>query len=91
MVREWIRMTGETVLRLVEKEIDGNWSLSNWHGCNLRKCLVQPELREYDDWSGRRVQLWLILEEDPEERSGYKIVYSEEAAMFGLAIPGTAP
>ena len=56
-----------------------------------------PVLREYDDCGGSCpfvepypvVRLWLVLEEVPEDRSGYKIVYGEEAGMFGLAVQGS--
>lgn len=90
-------MTGEAVRELIEREIAGDWSRTNAHGCDLRRCLVPPELREYDDCGGGRplvepcpvVRLWLVLEEVPEVHSGYKIVYGPEAGMFGLAVPGT--
>jgi len=90
-------MTAEAVREVVEREIAGDWSLTNAHGCDLRRCLVPPELREYDD-SGWRpptephpvIRLWLVLEEMPEDSSGYKVVYGEEAGMFGLAVPGRA-
>jgi hypothetical protein len=50
-------------------------------------CLVEPELREYCDWQEKNFEkLWLVLEEDPKERKGYKIVYSEAEDLFGLAI-----
>lgn len=89
-------MTGEVVRELVEREIADEWSLTNLHGCDLRRCLVTPELREYDDSGGGCppvepppvIRLWLVLEETPEDRDGYKIVYGEEAGMFGLALPG---
>jgi len=91
-------MTAEAVRELVEREIAGDWSRTNAHGCDLRRCLVPPELREYDDCGGGRplvepypvIRMWLVLEETPEDRDGYKIVYGEEAGMFGLAVPGTA-
>jgi len=90
-------MTAEAVRELVECEVAEDWSLPNAHGCDLWRCLVPPTLREYDD-SGWRlpteshpvVRLWLVLEELPEDCSGYKIVYGEEAMMFGLAVPGMA-
>ena len=90
-------MTGEAVRELVEQEIAGEWSLTNLHGCDLRRCLVSPKLREYDDSGGGRplvdpppvIRLWLVLEETPEDRDGYKIVYGGEAGMFGLAVSGS--
>jgi hypothetical protein len=55
---------------------------------------VPPELREYDNLGGGRplvepppvIHLWLVLEENPEDCSGYKIVYGEQVEMFGLAV-----
>lgn len=90
-------MTADAVRELVEREIAGRWSLSIGHGCDLRRCVVPPELREYDDCSAGRplvspppvVRLWLVLEELPEDRSGYKVVYDESAGEFGLAVSGT--
>jgi hypothetical protein len=85
-------MTPEEVRALIEDEIAGDWSRTNLHACDLRRCLVPPVLRDYDDCGTplptdppRVVRLWLVLEEIPEERSGYQIVYSEQAGMFGLA------
>lgn len=89
-------MTAEGVRQLIQSEVAGDWSLTNLHGCELRRCLVPPVLREFDDCGSSRlllepcplIRLWLVLEELPEDRSGYKIVYGEEAGAFGLAIPG---
>jgi hypothetical protein len=89
-------MNSETVREWIEREVAGDWTRTNLHGCDLRRCLVPPELREYDDLGGGRpqvepypvVRLWLVLEETPEDRDGYKIVFGEEAGMFGLAVPG---
>ena len=90
-------MDAEAVRELIEREVAGDWSLTNLHGCDLRRCLVRPELREYDDCGGGRplvepypvIRLWLVLEETPEDHDGYKIVFGEEAGMFGLAVPGS--
>ena len=90
-------MTAEAIRQRVESEIAGDWSLTNAHGCDLRRCLVSPEVREYDDCGGGRplaeptpvVRMWLVLEERPEDRDGYKIVYGPEAGMFGLAVAGS--
>lgn len=90
-------MTPEDVRGLIEREVAGDWSQTNLHGCDLRRCLVSPELREYDDrGSGRPlvepypvILLWRVLEEMPDGPDGYKIVFGEEAGMFGLAVPGS--
>lgn len=85
-------MTIEAVRKLVEREVEGDWTLTNAHGCDLRRCLIAPELREYDNCGvgcqSALIWLWLVFEESPEDRSGYKIVYGEEAGKFGLAVPG---
>jgi hypothetical protein len=36
------------------------------------------------------VELWLVLEERPDQRNGYKIVFDESRGDFGLACPGIA-
>ena len=80
-------MTSKEVRELIEREVAGDWSLTNLHGCDLRRCLVPPVQREYDDcgslavrWSSRTRSpgcgsCWRSC---PEDRSGYKIVYGEE-------------
>lgn len=89
-------MTSDNVRQLVQQDIGGDWQRSNAHGCDLRRCLVTPVLFEYDDIGIRQpdapagvVRLWLVLEESPESRDGYKIVFSEQTGMYGLAVPGT--
>lgn len=80
-------MTPEEVTQNIEKEINGQWSLSNAHGVDLRRCLVSPTKKIYEDMADKSsIQLWLVLEESPENQSGYKIVMDEETRDFGLAI-----
>ncbi len=84
-------MTSEEVRQLVEQQIDGRWDLRNDHNCDLRKCLVDPERKKYLDPDNeyQEIEFWLVLEEDPETKGGYKIIYDEKERMFGLACPGT--
>ncbi len=90
-------MTSESVRELIEREIADEWSQTNSHGCDLQRCLVSPELREYEDCGGGRplvdplpsIKLWLVLEENPNDSSGYKIVFGEDNGMFGLATSNT--
>jgi hypothetical protein len=45
----------------------------------------------YEDTTPRKlgmIELWLVLEEDPVNRNGYKIAFDEERGDFGLACPG---
>jgi hypothetical protein len=81
-------MRASEVSEIIEREVDGNWSISNAHRVDLRQCLVPPVKQTYQDSfkSNKSVELWLVLEEVPEDRSGYKIVFDEESGMFGLAV-----
>ena len=83
-------MTSEAVTRLVEAEIAGNWGRSNLHGVNLKDFLVPPKLRQYTDGfqPENQMSLWLVLEEDPVNKSGYKIIFDEQSGLFGLAVCG---
>ena len=80
-------MSSAEVADLVAAEIGGDWSLSNAHGVDLKKCLVTPVRRVYEDSfkEGSTVELWLVLEELPADGSGYQIVFDESARRFGLA------
>jgi hypothetical protein len=81
-------MTSSEVKNRIEQEIGGEWEHSNAHGVDLRTCLVHPERQRFLDCTDedRAVDLWLVLEEDPKTRGGYKIVFDEDNAMCGLAI-----
>lgn len=80
------------ISELIEREVGGDWSLSNAHGVDLRRCLVAPTKRLYEDSfrRGEMIELWLVLEEVPEDRSGYKIVFDEGSRTFGLATGNVA-
>jgi hypothetical protein len=80
-------MDASEVSRVVTDEISGNWSLSNTHGVDLKRCLVVPIKHDYRDSfnEGDVISLWLVLEEVPEDSSGYKIVFDETTRRFGLA------
>lgn len=83
-------MSGEEVERLIETEVAGDWDRPNAHGCTIRRCLVQPKKLAFSDpLNLDTVDLWLVLEEDPEACEGYKVVYDDVNQRFGLAI--TAP
>lgn len=83
-------MKTSEVSEIIEHEINGNWSLSNAHGVDLKRCLVVPTKRVYEDSfnQGKTIELWLVLEEVPEDQSGYKIVFDVDTSMFGLAVKG---
>lgn len=80
-------MEASEITGMIEHEIGGDWSLSNAHGVDLRRCLVEPTRRVYENSfrQGEMIELWLVLEEVPDDQSGYKIVFDEGSRMFGLA------
>ena len=85
-------MTPSEVRDIVEREIAGDRSRRNAHGCDFDRCLVEPRLAEFENsgYPGATgtAMLWVVLEEDPETRGGYMIVFEEAAGKFGLAVPG---
>jgi hypothetical protein len=83
-------MTPEDVSRIISDEIGDDWKHSNWHGCDLRACLVTPERRLLSDFrdESKTLEMWLVLEEDADTHTGYRIVFDEKERQFGLAIEG---
>lgn len=80
-------MDAPEISKLIQQEIDGASFISNAHGVDLRRCLVTPQKVVYEDGSGSgTIELWVVLEEVPEDQSGYKIVFDERTGSFGLAI-----
>ena len=84
-------MNPAEIIGIIEREVAGDWSRSNAHGVDLKKCLIPPVKRMYEDSfkTGEMIELWLVLEEIPADRSGYKIVFDEQTRRFGLATAGT--
>jgi hypothetical protein len=82
-------MTSSQVTEAIEKEIAGDWTRSNAHGVDLRRCLVVPPLckKVADSFhEGQLIDMWLVLEENPDTKLGYKIVFDDKRGQFGLAI-----
>jgi hypothetical protein len=83
-------MTSAEVREVVEAEVGSDYSQSNAHGVDLRRCLVQPRNVSCRNTfpklnSGKPLQLWIVLEETPGEREGYLIVFDDRQRLFGLA------
>jgi hypothetical protein len=82
-------MKPSEITKIIERELDGNWSPEqNPHGVDLKKCLLMPPLKQVfkDSFQDNKdVKMWLVLEEDPEGKNGYKIIFEEETRKFGLA------
>ncbi|MEK7724112.1 MAG: hypothetical protein AAB336_07190 [Acidobacteriota bacterium] len=83
-------MKPKEISQIIEKEINGDWSISNAHGCDLKKCLVHPRKLIYKDLADDAIEheLWLVLEEMPETTIGYQIVFDEITKAFGLGMDG---
>jgi hypothetical protein len=78
-------MESSDITKLIQSELSSR-SQPLKSGVNLDRCLVAPRRvtfaghGEGDTWD-----LWLVLEEQPETKTGYKIVFDEETKQFGLA------
>jgi hypothetical protein len=76
-------MTSQELSLKIENEVSSVWTAdSDW-----RRCLIPPEKKQFRDWSGKIVELWLVFDEAPGTDDGYKIIYHEETDQFGLAVP----
>lgn len=78
-------MTPKEISKLIEKEIGGDWSITNWHACDLKKCLVRPKRRKVIFGDGIK-EVWIVLEEDPIKLDKIKIYFDEETKKFGLVM-----
>ena len=77
-------MTPKEISQMIEKEIGGDLSITNWHSCDLKKCLVRPKKRKLVFFDGIR-EVWIVLEEYPEKLEGFMIFFDEENNKYGLA------
>jgi hypothetical protein len=90
-------MESAAVSSLIREQIGGSESLPNSHGIDIRQCLTTPTLIKVIHSKVKNGQIeesietvWLVLEEDPVAKDGYKIVFNEERGSFGLASVGFA-
>lgn len=77
-------MTPKHITQIIEKEINGDWSISNAHNCDLKKCLIRPKRRTLAFHSGIR-EAWIVLEENPIDLDGFMVYFDEKTNKFGLA------
>ena len=77
-------MTPKEISRIIAKEINDDWSITNWHNCDLKKCLVRPKKRKLRFFNEIR-EAWIVLEENPITLEGNKVYFDEENNKFGLA------
>ena len=83
-------MKPKEISQMIEKEINGDWSISNAHGCDLKKCLIRPKKRAFDFHSEIR-DAWIVLEEDPINLEGIMVYFDEETNKFGIAMRSELP
>lgn len=77
-------MTRKEITQIIEREINGDWSISNAHGCDLQKCLIRPKKRKLI-YGSQIKDYWIVLEENIETLEGWKVFFDEETKKFGLA------
>jgi hypothetical protein len=88
-------MKSEDIRKIVEAQIGTAWDTTNLHGVDLRKSLVKPEriqliARNVKDGEleDKPMEVWIVLIEDPETQTGYRIVANDDGSEFGLASEG---
>lgn len=88
-------MDADDISKLIREQIAEVGSPSNPHGVDLNQCLVTPtpiQVIARSVLNGKTEdtieRVWLVLVERPPENYGYRIVFSEQHAAFGLASPG---
>lgn len=69
---------------MIEKEINGDLSITNLHNCELGKCLIRPKRRKLSFFNEVR-EAWIVLEENPQTLVGFMVFFDEENNKFGLA------
>ena len=78
-------MGPKEIVQMIEKEIGGDWSISNAHQCDLRKCFVRSKRRDLTLFDGSARDGYIVLEECPETHEGYAVFFDEVSGRFGLA------
>lgn len=80
-------MTSEKIKSIIDNELSDLKDLTNVHGLDLTKCLIEPIKEKYISSTDETVtfELWTVLEES-EDRTGYKITFDESDNEFGLGI-----
>ena len=80
-------MNVDAVRNLLSEQLASEAPRSNLHGCDLEECLVEPQLEEFlaTPKEAPKFELWVVLEERPDTRDGYKIALDPDTAVFCLA------
>lgn len=83
-------MTSNEVQELIKIELkskDNRSDAALGHGLDLNQWLLAPtRIKVMHSFKNELVEVWMVLEEDPIKKEGYKIIYSEEEELFGLAV-----
>jgi hypothetical protein len=77
-------MGPKEIVRIIEKEIGGDWTISNAHGCDLKECLVRPKRRKFKLFDDTVRNMYVVLEEYPETHEGYNVIFDSASGRFGL-------
>ena len=81
-------MDASTITEAISEELRAAGNPTRVAGIDIHACLVSPTLQRFKahppgapDW-----QLWVVLEEYPDQQSSYKVAYDPESGEFCLAI-----
>jgi hypothetical protein len=83
-------MTPTTLKRMILRELNEcNLNPATGHFRTkeqVHERLVEPAKAEFMTFNSAKAELWIVLDEIPNEpKKGYLVVYSEKEKLFGLA------
>lgn len=86
-------MNSADLRKAIESQINGRWDMTNAHRVDLRTALCEPKLvkaivleRMDNKPAEVMADVWIVLVERHEEKTGYFIVAKSDGSKFGLAI-----
>lgn len=82
-------MKTSEIVKIIKSEINSEKSISNPHEAELDECLLVAPTKEIfiDTFKeGDTIELWVVLETNPEIITGYRIVFDDSKKKSGLAL-----
>lgn len=78
-------MESPRLSKLVRTQISEHGPMAT--ALDIERCIVSPDLTSCLDSTGVNIipNCWIVLKEDPENDTGYSIVYDESEGQFALA------
>ncbi len=86
-------LTSEKVKLIFIDAIGGKWVQANWQGMGLKDLFIEPKKVKVQNrimYRGKaeytHFDAWLVMQEHPLNKNGYKIIYEPYTGEFGLVV-----